>query len=99
MLKLPEIHNLSTILFMYDYSNEKLPQVFNNFFENAENIHDHDTRTRSNIRVPLLKTKVGTAFIRKQGPTKWQAFVNQHGSETSKKVCKKIITDELVDRY
>ena len=71
LLKLSDLYTLSAAIFMHNFVNNKLPDVFSQFFNMAENIHTHQTRQRAEIRLPLVKSKVANAFICKMGPKIW----------------------------
>ena len=61
ILTVKNIYNYNIGLFMYKYVNNKTPDVFNNFFSNISEIHQHDTRnaTQKQIYVTFHGTTRG----------------------------------------
>ena len=64
ILKVHDIHDLQTSLFMFKYVKEILPPVFKNFFSYNKNIHSYPTRACNNIHLKPQSEAVGTRFFR-----------------------------------
>ena len=72
MLKLPDLYRYSVNIFMYNYINNKLPLIFNDYFVNLTDTHSHNTRKKQSFRIPIYKSKIGNNFIKKRGIIYWQ---------------------------
>ena len=71
ILKLEEIHILTTGIFMYKFKNQLLPAIFNNFFNENREFHSYPTRGANKLRAPKLKSKVAQNFVKKTGADLW----------------------------
>ena len=65
ILNVKKIFQLRILIFMYKFSRQMLPNIFLNFFQFPN--HVHDTRTNSLYRIPVYKTKCSQQSIRYQG--------------------------------
>jgi len=63
MLKLEDIYELEMAKFMYQFYNNTLPPLFNNYYKRASNCHKYSTRFAANQ----------TYFVPRVSTTKWQA--------------------------
>ena len=91
ILKLPDLHILVVGIFMHKYKNNKLPEIFSNFFtENSEH-HSHATRGANRLRPPKSKLKIANNFVKKTGVSLWnkletnENFTSNSGIITFKK--------------
>ena len=71
LLKLAEIHTLLTGIFMYKYKTKKLPNIFDNFFNENRDYHSYPTRGATRLRPPISKSKIANNFIKKTGAILW----------------------------
>ena len=67
ILKVPDIYTLSGTAFMHQYINGKVPSIMQSFFTPTNQTHKHNTRNTLLFKPPLMKTKLGSKFIRKTG--------------------------------
>ena len=65
ILKLPDLYSMSVSIFMYNYLNNNLPEIFSDYFILAKNIHNVNTRQKNKYRIPFYKTSLGTKFVKK----------------------------------
>lgn len=58
LLKTDDIFKAELLKFMYDLSSERLPAVFNDFFNKNKNLHSYETRGRSNdhFHIPSVQS-------------------------------------------
>ena len=77
ILTVKNIYNYNIGLFMYKYVNSKTPDVFNNFFSNISDIHQHDTRnaTQKQIYVTFHGTTRGQKTFSYCGPHIWNFII------------------------
>jgi hypothetical protein len=76
ILRLPEIYQQSTAIFMFKYANDLLPDIFSNFFVQNNAMHHYPTRAGNQLRTPLTKTTIATNFITKTGLASWNKLEN-----------------------
>ena len=65
VLMLDDMIKMEFAKFIFKYSNNMLPNFFNNYFIKLENIHNYNTRRKS--RNEYLQTSFGTEHRRSQG--------------------------------
>ena len=61
---------------MFKYKNSLLPAIFNDFFVKNDMIHEHNTRQRHNLHVPLAKYDIRKRTIRYTGVRFYNFFQN-----------------------
>ena len=72
ILKVSDMLNQEVLTFVFNYFNNKLPSVFDNYYETLASSHGINTRHGSNlIRKIIHKTKIGAHSIKIQGPDLW----------------------------
>jgi len=74
LLKLPDIYNFYTALFMYKIKHNWLPSVAITYVLFAPNYRDRDTRHSSFFKVKKFKTTVGENCIAVRGPRIWDSL-------------------------
>ena len=62
---------------MFRHYHDKVPIVFNDFFIQNDAIHEHNTRTKTNLHQPLWKSEIMKKSIRIKGVYIWN-HVNSH---------------------
>ena len=75
ILGLPEIHFLEKAKFMHKYHNDKLPLLFNNYFQTRTVSHSYNLR-RVNPPQPILST-YSEKMIRNTGMLIWNAVPDE----------------------
>ena len=73
-LRIDDIHSLQTGIFMYKYSNDKLPSLFQNYFELNSNIHTYPTRRSSDFHLENPRTILAQKSVRHHGPDIWNTL-------------------------
>ena len=64
-------------LFMYKFVNGMLPNLFDDMFCYVNTIHDHFTRSSSNLSVPFSRTSRGQKLISYLGPSIWNYITSK----------------------
>ena len=104
ILKTEDIYKLSTTCFMFKYSNDQLPEIFQNWFTLIKEVHGYQTRQANIYRMPNYKTQLGSNFIKKQGI---ELFTKLRDSTKNRpatpflslKAVKKITIDQIIEHY
>ena len=100
MLKLPDIYDLSTGVFMWNFTHSKVPPIMSNFFTHAHNVHDHSTRNELIFRYPKYTNNLGQNFIRKTGIDIWRKVLKSSGkSPVTISGVKRILIEDALKRY
>ena len=73
-LNIFDINNFQIVCFMYKFYSNLLPVNFNMLFQTNEQMHHHDTRSKSNIHVISHTTTMRSFSIRVQGPPLWNSL-------------------------
>ena len=81
---------------MFNVYHIKIPYIFEGFFTQNHNIHDHNTRIASHFHIPCCSTNFSQTSIRFQGAIMWnkilKANINPDCSEASfKQMLKKCV--------
>ena len=99
IIKLPDLHQYSTLIFMHNYVNTKLPSVFDQFFIRNRQQHIHNTRSRDDFRIPIFKFKVGCNSIKRLGALYWNSTTVSKSTSLNifKKEVRKCITRKYND--
>ena len=84
---------------MHNFTNNKMPAVFDTFFNKAIDVHSHNTRQKGDFRAPLCKSKLGTNFVKKTGSCIWQTYKSEHKKMTSVRVCKRNMIKIILNEY
>ena len=71
ILPFNQLLELSTIGFMYRFSNSLLPNIFENYFFTADSIHSHNTRQLSQYRIEGHNTALYAKSIKIVSPKLW----------------------------
>ena len=64
LLSVNDINQYMTAIFMYQCLNCNTAQVFNDFFQKNNILHDHDTRQANDLHVPNARLNVRKFFLR-----------------------------------
>ena len=101
ILRLPDIHTFSIMIFMFKYKNGLLPSIFNNYFIENSSFHRYPTRKSKQLRIPKVKTKLANSFIKTTGVDKWNDITAEMEllPGTSLNVLKKRLLNLLVLKY
>ena len=99
LLRFPEIYILSISTFMYNYTNSLLPPTLNDLFQKNQNVHNHRTRIRDQLRAPRTHSKYAENFVSNQGVKIWNNLLTQIDVHTSLPIFKKSVKSHLLSAY
>ena len=71
LLYVNDINQYMTAIFMYQCLNCITPQVFNDFFQKNNTLHDHDTRQSNDLHVPYARLNVRKFCFKIHGASTW----------------------------
>ena len=63
-----------TGIFMYNYVIQKLPRIFENYFQQNKDVHELNTRHANNFHVPFIRLQVRRFSIKINGSEVWNSF-------------------------
>ena len=66
-----DINQYMTAILMYQCLNCITPQVFNDFFQKNNTLHDHDTRQSNDLHVPYARLNVWKFCFKIHGASTW----------------------------
>ena len=76
ILQVDDIFSLELGKFVYKFNNNQLPPVFDNYFKDLTEIHDHNTRGKEdNYFVERINSKMGSNTLKYRGVTLWKEIV------------------------
>ena len=73
-LRIQDIHTLQTGIFMYKYTHDQLPSLFQSIFNINSNIHTYPTRRSNDFHLENPKTILAQKSIRHHGPDVWNTL-------------------------
>ena len=97
MLRLPELYTYTVSLFMYNYAYNKLPELFNNYYEKYSS--NYSTRQEGKYKIPLYKTSLGNYFVQKQGVLIWTKLTDSIEVNVTIGNFKKSVIEYLIKDY
>ena len=72
IIKVIDIAKLEALTFIHNYFNNKLPGIFNNYFQLVSEIHDRNTRrSEREIYITTYKTEIGISMMKGIGAKLW----------------------------
>ena len=77
LLTVKDISEQEILTFVHNFFSEKLPPVFNGYFETLASIHNRNTRHGSNLlSIPRHTTNIAASSIKIQGAKLWNKLDN-----------------------
>ena len=98
ILKLNDLYQLFSSLFMFDYKYGNLPQSFRNFF-NVPNDQNRQTRQLNNIYTNIPRTNFSAASPFHSIPNVWNNLRNPLKEHTKRNKLIKSLKEEYFNRY
>ena len=86
ILKINDLYTFYVACFMYKYSKDLLPPIFDNYFILNRCVNNYETRNSNNLYVPFYHYKLSRSTIRFVGPKIWNyidIFLKQSPSLSS----------------
>lgn len=75
---IPELHKMQLLLLVHKmyYHSNLLPDVFANYFIINSSVHDHQTRSKSDIHIHRARTTFGQRAVSYKGGTLWNCLTH-----------------------
>ena len=99
ILKVNDINTLFTGMFMFKYTKNTLPSVFDNFFLYNRSFHSYPTRNRDNIHLNNPRLLLAHKSIRHHGPDIWNAIPTTIKQSAFLKTFKRRLKENLLHEY
>ena len=100
ILKISDLYQLEVLLFMHDYSHQKLPASFTGLYStNRETNGAYETRQADMFYVPRTKSKYIDKLPLFQFPTIWNTWFNQINVNNSRVCLKRSFKIMCLDSY
>ena len=100
ILKVEDVVKQETLTFIHNYFDDKLPPVFNKYFETFETCHHRNTRSGANkIKPPNHKTTTAALSIRIKGASLWNKLNNELKSISNTKTFRNKYKRSILDSY
>ena len=99
LLKVNDIHNLYTSLFVRDSIYKETLPLFWDYFPSRINIHNHNTRTRHFLQIPRTRTKLATTSVKYKGATIWNTIKDTAKLSKTRNSFKRHLTNDLLNTY
>ena len=99
LLSLQDINLYIIGIFMYNYVTQKLPQIFENYFQQNKDVHERNTRQADDFHVPFSRLQVRRFSIKIHGSEVWNSFPTYIKKSTSVMDFKKKLRKYLIDRH
>ena len=98
ILKVRDIAKLDALTFIHSYFNNKLPMIFNNYFQLVSEIHNRNTRrSEREIYIQTYKTETGISMIKGIGARLWNETDNNTKYIKNVKAFRKTIINDTLD--
>ena len=86
---------------MYNYVTQKLPRIFENYFQQNKDVHELNTRQANNFHVPFIRLQVRRFSIKIHGSEVWNSFpiyikISTYVVDFKKKLCKYLTDKHLL---
>ena len=81
LIKVEDLFKQKILSFVFNYYNDNLPPVFNNYFTPFSSIHNIGTRNRNTtFIIPQHKGPLGSSSLKVKGACMWNALSNENKS-------------------
>ena len=74
ILNVYNMYNLELAVFMYKYSTDDLPAIFNGYFSKRSQIRHRDTRNMTNYNLRKNRTNLASKGVKTSGPVFLEFF-------------------------
>ena len=98
LMPLSNINMYMTFIFVYQCLNGCVPDIFNNFYIRNRNVHGHNTRQASDLRVPYGRLDIRQNGMKIHGANMWNSIPENIKISESIIVFKQRLRDFLFDR-
>ncbi len=94
-----DMYNLELGAFMFKYSINGLPNVFNNYFVKRSDIHNYPTRRANDLNLTKIKKCFSDNAVRTSGPILWNSINKSLKMANSLKHFREMYKRELLIDY
>ena len=98
LLSINDINVYVVGIFMYNYVTQKLPKIFENYFQRNRDVHGLNTRQANDFYVPFSRLQIRRFSIKIHGSEVWNSFPTFIKISTSLMNFKKNLRKYLIDR-
>ena len=98
LLSINDINVYVVGIFMYNYVTQKLPQIFENYFQRNRDVHGLNTRQANDFYVPFSRLQIRRFSIKIHGSEVWNSFPTFIKIPTSLMNFKKNLRKYLIDK-
>ena len=99
ILQIKDIGKLKVLNFVYNQRNNITPNIFENYFIENKEVHEHNTRQSHNLHLTRPINSMGKKQIKYRGANLWNGTpLNYRKACTTKTFCKNI-TSYLIASY
>ena len=71
LLKLKDVNKFVIGKFMFRWYHDEVPSIFHDYFDYVKNVHNHDTRQKDHLYIPIVRSERGKTKITYRGPEIW----------------------------
>ena len=98
MLTVTDVNEYVVGMFMYQWVNGTLPQIFKNFYQYRRDCHEHVTRNVDDLHVLFGRLDIWRFSLKLYGAKLWNSFPCHIKSSTSLPIFKQNIKNYLLER-
>ena len=99
ILTVNDMYNLELGVFMFKYSINELPNVFNQYFKKRSDIHNYPTRHANDLNLAKNKKCFSDKAVRTTGPVLWNTLSKSLKLANSTKHFRFIFKQNLIAKY
>ena len=71
LLKLKDVNKFVIGKFMFRWYHDEVPSIFHDYFDYVKNVHNHVTRQKDHLYIPIVRSERGKTKITHRGPEIW----------------------------
>ena len=98
-LQIKDIGKLKVLNFVYNQQNNKTPNIFENYFIENKEVHEHNTRQSHNLHITRPINSMGKKQIKYRGTNLWNDTALIYREALTTKTLSKNITSYLIASY
>ena len=99
LLRLNDLFNYQIGIFLYNYTQNCLPEVFDSFFTENCNFHNYPTRTGNDLTQPYTRTMFAHSQIRSSGVLFWNSLSHHVKTSHTLNIFKRRLKSLLIATY
>ena len=99
LLKVKDLFELAIMQMVHRHRLHKLPNIFDNYFTNRNQIHNINTRNAHKYNIPVFKSCHGKNTLRYKGANFYNKVPDEICNQNSLKVFKRHIKEHYINQY